>query len=138
MACATQHLEGDWQFVSDKAHDPIKITVKNIMGADWMVAAMIPKGKMMANMLKREDEGSFKLVKFQASQKESPEENKVLEEEFLSFMEAGITSIRKEGKTLILSAGEMERVLMEDDIRKRHEDQQKAKMLSMKGSGRFG
>ena len=63
-----------------------------------MVAAMIPKGKMMANMLKRQDEGSFKLVKFQSSQKESPEENKVLEEEFLSFMEAGITSIRKEGK----------------------------------------
>ena len=63
-----------------------------------MVAAMIPKGKMMANMLKRGDEGSFKLVKFQSSQKESPEENKVLEEEFLSFMEAGITNIRKEGK----------------------------------------
>ena len=63
-----------------------------------MVAAMIPKGKMMANMLKRQDAGTFQLVKFQSSQKESPEENKVLEEEFLSFMEAGITNIRKEGK----------------------------------------
>merc|ERR1712244_17211 len=73
-------------------------------------------------MLKRDEAGSFKLVKFQSSEKESPEENKVLEEEFLSFMEAGITNIRKE-------AGEMERVLEEDDIRKRHEDQQKAKML---------
>ena len=59
---------------------------------------MIPKGKMMANMLKRQDAGTFQLVKFQSSQKESPEENKVLEEEFLSFMEAGITNIRKEGK----------------------------------------
>ena len=63
-----------------------------------MVAAMIPKGKMMANMLKREEAGSFKLVKFQSSQKESPEENKGLEEEFFSFMEAGITNIRKEGE----------------------------------------
>ena len=81
-----------------KAYDPIKITVKHIMGSDWMVAAMIPKGKMMANMLKREEAGSFKLIKFQSSQKESPEENKVLEEDFLSFMEAGITNIRKEGE----------------------------------------
>ena len=81
-----------------KAYDPIKVTVKNIVGTDWMVAAMIPKGKMMANMLKRDEAGSFKLVKFQSSEKESPEENKVLEEEFLSFMEAGITNIRKEGK----------------------------------------
>ena len=40
-----------------------------------MVAAMIPKGKMMANMLKREDAGSFSLVKFQSSEKESGEEN---------------------------------------------------------------
>ena len=72
--------------------------MKNIMGADWMVAAMIPKGKMMANMLKRDDAGHFNLVKFQSSQKESPEENKALEEEFLSLMEAGITNIRKEGE----------------------------------------
>ena len=72
--------------------------MKNIIGADWMVAAMIPKGKMMANMLKREDAGSFSLIKFQSSEKESREENKVLEEEFLSFMKAGITNIRKEGE----------------------------------------
>merc|ERR1719436_1313110 len=65
-------------------------------------------------MLKRDEAGNFQLVKFQSSQKESPEENKALEEEFLSFMEAGITNIRKEGKTLILSAGEMERVLVEE------------------------
>merc|ERR1719213_212 len=86
-------------------------------------------------MLKRDEAGSFKLVKFQSSEKESPEENKVLEEEFLSFMEAGITNIRKEGKTLIISAGGQEKVFIEDDIRKRHEETQKAKMMSMKGSG---
>ena len=63
-----------------------------------MVAAMIPKGKMMANMLKRDSEGGFSLVKFHCNQKESPEENKALEEEFSSFMELGITSMRKEGE----------------------------------------
>ena len=63
-----------------------------------MVAAMIPKGKMMANMLKRDEAGNFKLVKFQSSEKESPEENKAMEEEFLSFMSVGITNIRKEGR----------------------------------------
>ena len=72
--------------------------MKNIIGADWMVAAMIPKGKMMANMLKREDAGSFSLIKFQSSEKESGDENRALELEFLSFMKAGITNIRKEGE----------------------------------------
>ena len=59
---------------------------------------MIPKGKMMANMLKRDSEGGFSLVKFHCNQKESPEENKALEEEFSSFMELGITNMRKEGE----------------------------------------
>lgn len=63
-----------------------------------MVACMIPKGKMMANMLKMNEPGSFSLLKFQASQKESEQEkNKILEEEFLTFMEKGITNIRKDG-----------------------------------------
>jgi len=133
-----KQLEGDWQYVSEKAFDPLKLTVKNIVGADWMVAAMIPKGKMMANMLKRDSEGGFSLVKFHCNQKESPEENKALEEEFSSFMELGITSMRKEGKTLIISAGGTEKTFTEDDIRQRHEETQRAKMMSMKGSGRFG
>ena len=137
----------------------------------------------MANMLKRDSEGGFSLVKFHCSEKESPQENKALEEEFLSFMELGITNIRKEGqvslplsfhllfevweyfyvnqiakyrivlslmhgeeitcffntgKTLIISAGGVEKTFLEDDIRQRHEETQKAKMMSMKGSGRFG
>ena len=81
-----------------QAFDPVKVTVKQITGSDWMVATMIPKGKMMANMLKRDKDGGFSLVKFQCSEKESPEENRVLEEEFLSFMKAGITNIRREGQ----------------------------------------
>ena len=110
---AVKALEGDWQFVSEKVllalackvmlscklqgWDPVKVTVKHMMGSDWMVACMIPKGKMMANMLKMDEKGCFSLVKFQASQKEGTEENKALEEDFLSFMEAGITNIRRDG-----------------------------------------
>merc|ERR1712168_1287701 len=123
-----KQLEGDWQFVSEKAFDPLKLTVKNIVGTDWMMAAM----------LKRDSEGGFSMVKFHCSEKESPEENRALEEEFISFMELGITNMRKEGKTLIISAGGVEKTFAEDDIRQRHEETQKAKMMSMKGSGRFG
>ena len=39
---------------------------------------------------------------------------------------------------MIVAAGGDEKTLMEDDIRKRHEDEQKAKLASLKGSGRFG
>ena len=64
-----------------------------------MVACMIPKGKMMANMLKMTEPGSFTLLKFQAGQKESEQEkNKIVEKEFLAFMEKGITKIRRDGK----------------------------------------
>ena len=76
----------------------MKVTVKQMLGNDWMVACMIPKGKMMANMLKMTDSGAFSLVKFQCSQQESREENRHLEEEFLSFMEKGITSMRRDGE----------------------------------------
>ena len=93
-------LEGDWQFISDDGYDPAKITVKNIMADDWMVACMIPKGKMMANMLKRnKEDGLFKLVKFTSNSVESPEENKKLEDQLVSFLEKGISNITKEGKT---------------------------------------
>ena len=42
------------------------------------------------------------------------------------------------GKNLVIVAGGEERVFVEDDIRQRHEEAQKAKMANMKGSGRFG
>ena len=53
---------------------------------------------MMANMLKMNDTGSFDLVKFQSSQKESPQENKALEEEFFKFMENGIVTMKRDGE----------------------------------------
>ena len=52
----------------------------------------------MANMLKMNDTGSFDLVKFQSSQKESPQENKALEEEFFKFMENGIVTMKRDGE----------------------------------------
>ena len=51
----------------------------------------------MANMLRMTEPGQFTLVNFQAGKKESPEENKALEEEFYGFMAKGITSMRREG-----------------------------------------
>merc|ERR1711931_305103 len=110
-----------WQFMSEKGYDPVKVSVKNIMGSDWMVACMIPKGNMMASMLKRE-EG----------------ENKELEEEFKIFLEKGISNLSRQGDTLVVEAGSEERVLVEDDIRKKQEEAQKAKLANAKGSGRFG
>ena len=99
-AASIKALEGDWQYVSEKGWDPVKVTVKHMMGNDWMVACMIPKGKMMANMLKMDESqaGSFTLVKFQSSQKEGTQENKALEEDFLSFMEKGISNIKRDGE----------------------------------------
>jgi len=135
---ASKGLEGDWQFISEDGYDPAKFTVKNIMADDWMVACMIPKGKMMANMLKRnKEDGLFKLVKFTSNSVESPEENKKLEDQLVSFLEKGISNITKEGKNLLLrnSAGTEIRV-NEDDIRQKQAEAQKSKASG--GSGRFG
>ena len=70
------------------------------MGSDWIVACMIPKGNMMASMLKKEEDGSgFKLVNFNCSNKrETPKENKDLEDDFKEFLEKGITNLVREGK----------------------------------------
>jgi len=109
-----------------------------MVGQEWMVACMIPRGKMMANMLRMTEPGHFSLTNFQASNKESPDENKALEEDFLNFMGKGISSIRREGKDLVIIAGDIEKVFTEDDIRKRAEEEQKAKLANAKGSGKFG
>ena len=78
-----------------------------------------------------------------------------MEKEFLAFMEKGITNIRRDGKVctiyihdfqsiyrvgknLVIVAGGEEKVFVEDDIRQRREEAEKAKMANMKGSGRFG
>merc|ERR1712034_101673 len=113
---ANNALEGDWQFVSEKGYDPVKVTVKNIMGPEWIVACMIPRGNMMASMLKKVD-GKFQLVKLNCSNRECPQENKEFEAEFKCFLELGITNVVREGKTLVLEAGGQRRVLVEDDMK---------------------
>ena len=77
----------------------MKVSIKNIMGPDWIVACMIPKGNMMASMLKKTEEGAgFMLVSFNcSSKKETPKENKDLEEDFKVFLEKGISNLVREG-----------------------------------------
>merc|ERR1711931_83279 len=93
---------------------------------------------MMASMLKRVEGGKFTLIKMNCSNRECPKENKELEEEFKIFLEKGISNISRQGNTLVVEAGSEERVLVEDDIRKKQEEAQKAKLANAKGSGRFG
>ena len=76
--------------------DPVKLTVKNITGSDWMVACMIPKGNMMVSMLKKVED-KFTLVQFNCSKKET-KDNQELEAELKSFLEKGISNITKDGR----------------------------------------
>jgi len=131
-------LEGDWQFVSDKGFDPVKVSVKNIMGSDWIVACMIPKGNMMASMLKKLEDGEgFKLTNFNCSKKETPEENKELEDYFRLFLEKGISNLVRQDKTLIITAGGEQRILTLDDVLKKQEESKKPKPTPSKGGGKF-
>eukprot|EP00091_Calanus_sinicus_P020932 TRINITY_DN5996_c0_g1_i1.p1 TRINITY_DN5996_c0_g1~~TRINITY_DN5996_c0_g1_i1.p1 ORF type:complete len:137 (-),score=55.61 TRINITY_DN5996_c0_g1_i1:91-501(-) len=131
-------LEGDWEFKSEGC-DPVKITVKNIMGPDWMVACMIPKGNMMVSMLKKV-EGGFNLVQFNCSKKET-KDNQELEAEFKAFLEKGISNIVKEGKVLKITAGAVQKEFSFDDILQKQEEEKQKKLAEAKlasGSGRFG
>ena len=78
----------------------MKISIKHIVGSDWIVACMIPKGNMMASMLKKVEDGEgFKLVNFNCSnKKETPKENKELEDDFKVFLEKGISNLVREGE----------------------------------------
>ena len=59
---------------------------------------MIPKGNMMASTLNKVDAESYDLLEFRCSnKKETPEENKLLEEEFREFLEKGISRISRQG-----------------------------------------
>ena len=75
--------------------------MKNIMGSEWIVACMIPRGDMMASMLKMVN-GKFQLVKLNCSNRECPQENKELESEFKCFLEQGINNVVREGELQML------------------------------------
>merc|ERR1712002_1035063 len=131
-------LEGDWEYRSEGC-DPVKLTVKNITGSDWMVACMIPKGNMMVSMLKKVED-KFTLVQFNCSKKET-KDNQELEAELKSFLEKGISDITRDGKTLKIRAGGAEREFSHDDMLQRQEEEKQKKLAEAKlasGSGRFG
>merc|ERR1711915_1000767 len=112
-------LEGDWEFISEMGYDPVKVSVKNITGSDWIVACMIPKGNMMASILKKNEDGpGFTQVNC-SNKKETPKENKELEDEFREFLEKGVSNLEREDKSLIISAGFEQRVLTQDDVLKK-------------------
>merc|ERR1712106_1273576 len=127
-------MEGDWQYVSDMGYDPVKVSVKNIMGSDWMVACMIPKGNMMASMLKKVEDGrGFSLKKFNCTNKDVSPENKELEAEFKAILEFGITNLIREGNTLTIHAGGLQKQLVEDDILEKQEEVKKTRLASAIG-----
>ena len=117
------------------------------------------QGNHMASQLRQEERG-FSLVKFICSNRDTPPENKELEEDFKKFLERGITSIVKEGeglptfslmpqsqiisrfvadKQLLVVAGGEERVCVQDNMLKRQEEAKAAKLQAAAkgGSGRF-
>merc|ERR1711892_1214767 len=90
---------------------------------------MIPKGNMMASMLKKVEDGKgFNLVNFKCSEKtDTPEENKEFEDDFKSFLAKGISNIVRDDKNLILTAGGEQRILTHDDVRTKQDDSKRAK-----------
>ena len=81
-----------------QGYDPVKISIKNFQNTQWLVACMIPKGNMMASTLNKLDDDNYELIEFRCSnKKETPEENRRLEEEFKLFLEKGISKISRQG-----------------------------------------
>ena len=81
-----------------QGYDPVKISIKNFQNTQWLVACMIPKGNMMASTLNKLEGENYDLIEFRCSnKKETPEENKQLEEEFKLFLEKGISKISRQG-----------------------------------------
>ena len=80
------------------------ISIRN-MGTDWIVACMIPKGNLMASIIRKSDEiGSFKLMKFECEVKiTTAKENKKVEDDFKAFFEKGISSLVRDGKTCFVT-----------------------------------
>jgi len=105
--------EGDWEYKTPKSPVPVKLTVKKMVGEDWMVACMVPRGNMMHCMLK-EEEGVLKQVKFNITGKEPPVEILEVECIMADFFEAGITNMTREGEVLKVHAGPKEMVFTLD------------------------
>eukprot|EP00092_Neocalanus_flemingeri_P059045 GFUD01070474.1.p2 GENE.GFUD01070474.1~~GFUD01070474.1.p2 ORF type:complete len:134 (-),score=40.86 GFUD01070474.1:31-381(-) len=105
--------EGDWEYRTDRAPVPVKVTVKKFTGDDWMIACMVPKGNMMHCMV-REAEGTLKQIKYNTTDKELPVEIMEVEGLMADFFEGGITDIKREGESLRITSGEKEMVFTLD------------------------
>ena len=90
-------VKGDWELRTDKSPVPVKLTVKQFIGADWMIACMVPKGNMMHCML-REVDGAIKQLKYSITGKEIPVEIMEIETIMSQFFEGEINDIRREGQ----------------------------------------
>merc|ERR1712079_338478 len=110
----SKSCEGDWELRTDKSPVPVKLTVKQFIGSDWMVACMVPKGNMMHCML-REVDGAIKQLKYNITGKEIPVEIMEIETTMSQFFEGEINEIKREGEKLRLRAGEKEMVFTVDN-----------------------
>merc|ERR1712123_9271 len=109
--------EGDWEYRTDRAPVPVKLTVKKFIGDDWMIACMVPKGNMMHCMV-REVEGTLKQIKYNTTDKELPVEIMEVEGMMADFLEAGITDIKREGESLRVISGGKEMIFTLDKDKK--------------------
>ena len=89
--------QGDWEMRPDCSPVPVKLTVKQFIGSDWMVACMVPKGNMMHCML-REVDGGLKQLKYSITGKEIPVEIMDIETQLSQFFEGEIKNIKREGE----------------------------------------
>ena len=88
--------QGDWEIRTDKSPVPVKLTVKQFIGSDWMIACMVPKGNMMHCMV-RETEQGLKQLKYSITGKEIPVEIMEMETIMSAFFEGEIKDIKREG-----------------------------------------
>ena len=88
--------QGDWEIRTDKSPVPVKLTVKQFIGSDWMIACMVPKGNMMHCMV-RETEQGLKQLKYSITGKEIPVEIMEMETIMSAFFEGKIKDIKREG-----------------------------------------
>lgn len=94
--CDVLCRQGDWEIRTDKSPVPVKLTVKQFIGSDWMIACMVPKGNMMHCMV-RETEQGLKQLKYSITGKEIPVEIMEMETIMSAFFEGEIKDIKREG-----------------------------------------
>ena len=86
---------------------------------------------MMASVLRKQEGDAYTLVNFNCSaKKETPAENKELEEDFKSFLEKGISRISRAEEGLSVTAGAETRTLTLDNMLKRQDEAKRAALTA--------